>query len=245
MASEPGGSGLSHPPTWQPQDADLEARGGETQPGLGRGCRPEWIPGPFLQQSDAALQPTPPSEEGAKGDPARKVLKAVGGRGRRGIRASPVNAGKGRGLEGEDREASGRQLCIRRLPRTGSSLQPPYALSRLATEVACPFSRSSPSSNHHPPPLRHSLILSLACPTPPAPADPTCRALLTRVLLEPLRPWAGQRLPPSPPGGAQSRGEGRGAGPTRSAAQPHPSAHGRGVAQPRLPAPDVLPVSPT
>lgn len=53
--------------------------------------QPRMDPPALLQQADPALPPayTSLSEEGAKGDPAQKVLKAVGGGGAGGDQGKP------------------------------------------------------------------------------------------------------------------------------------------------------------
>ncbi|XP_030680173.1 LOW QUALITY PROTEIN: putative uncharacterized protein RUSC1-AS1 [Nomascus leucogenys] len=189
--------------------------------GPGRGPGPEWTSRALLPQSGPALQPTPYSQRKGPRETHPDALKGGGGWGWGNTQSLPGECRKGVGA-GEEKDGAAVSLSTLHLPAASAGLQP--APSALGTAV-CPFSpHSSPSFSHH---RTLSLFISpapLSCPAPRAlvhRSTPMGRALLTRVLLEPLRPGACPRLPRSPPGGAQSGRGGALAQPTlRCAAAP-------------------------
>ncbi|XP_077800944.1 putative uncharacterized protein RUSC1-AS1 [Macaca mulatta] len=189
--------------------------------GPGRGPGPEWTSGSLLPQSGPALLPTPYSHRKGPRETHPDALKGGGGWGWVDMQSLPGECRKGVGA-GEEKDGAAVSSSTPHLLAASAGLQP--APSPLRTAV-CPFSpHSSPSFSHHRTPSLFISPAPLSCPAPRALVHrptPMGRALLTRVLLEPLRPWACPRLPRSPPGGAQSGRGGALAQPTlRSASAP-------------------------
>lgn len=191
-------------------------------------------PGSFLQQSGPALQPTLHSQrKEPKETPPKCSEMRWMERSRRGVWL--LSTVKRRGWRGKREQLSACQLCICRLPLKiiqPAALVRPYSPPPPTTAVS---DHSLRSLLHQPPPHpTPSLFIftaPLSCPTQSVPVDPSTPSgltLLTRVLLELLRPWlVGGSRGPRPAG---YRVEGRGTRTTHSAAQPHPCTHGRGVA---------------